>query len=114
MSPSPDGVFLDKLKIAEVIALHKKGAADNLSIYWPTSLLSAFSKIFEKKIIHKRLYSFLEVNETLHPLQFGFQRKLSIQHTLITMTKSIRKTIDKGITLAVCGIFIDLKKALIW
>ena len=43
------GVFPDKLKITEVIALHKKGAADNLSNYWPTSLLSAFSQIFDEK-----------------------------------------------------------------
>ena len=64
------GVFPDKLKMAEVIALHKKGATDSLSNYGPISHLSAFSKIFEK-FMHKRLYSFFEVNEILYPLQFG-------------------------------------------
>ena len=65
------GIFPDKLKIAKVIALHKKGATDDPANYRPISLLSVFSKIFEK-IMHKRLYSFLEVNDILHPLQFGF------------------------------------------
>ena len=52
------GIFPDKLKIAKVIAIHKKGSTDNPSNYRPVSLLSVFSKIFEK-LMHKRLYSFL-------------------------------------------------------
>ena len=102
------GVFPDKLKIAKVIALHKKGTTVDMSNYRPISLLSVFSKIFEK-IMHKRLYSFLEVNGILHPLQFGFRTKHSTQHTLISMTENIKKTIDNGNF--GCGIFIDLKKA---
>ena len=53
------GIFPDKLKNAKVITLHKKGLTDNPSSYRPISLLSIFSKIFEK-VMHKRLYEFLE------------------------------------------------------
>ena len=60
------GIFPDKLKVAKVIALHKKGGTDNPSNYRPISLLSVFSKIFEK-LMHKRFYSVLEFNEILHP-----------------------------------------------
>ena len=67
-----------------------------------------FCKIFEK-IMHKRLYNFFEVNDILHPLQFGFRKKHSKQHTLICMTETIKKSIDNG--KYGCGILIDLKKA---
>ena len=101
-------IFPDKLKVAKVIALHKKGASDNPSNYRPTSLPSMFSKIFEK-IMYKRLYTFLEINEILHPLQFGFRKNHSTSHTLISMTETIKKTINNGHL--GCRIFIDLKKA---
>ena len=103
------GIFPDKLKIAKVIALHKKGATDDPANYTPISLLSVFSKIFEK-IMHKRLYNFLEVNDILHPLQFDFRKKHSTQHTLISITETIKKSIDNG--KFGCGIFIDLKKSI--
>ena len=50
-----------------------------------------------------------EVNDILHPLQFGFRRKHSTQHTLLSMTEKSRKAIDNGNF--GCGISIDLKKA---
>ena len=103
------GIFHDKLKVATVIALHKKGASDNLSNYRPISLLTILSKIFEKKNMNKRPYKFLEINEILHPLQFGFRKNHSTSHTLISMTETIKRTIDNGHF--GCGIFIDLKKA---
>ena len=102
------GIFPDKYKVVKVIALHKKGASDNLSNYRPVFLLSIFSKIFEK-IMYKRLYKFLEINEILHPLQFAFRKNHSTYHTLISMTETIKKTIDSGHF--GCGICIDLKKA---
>ena len=52
-----NGIYLDKLKPAKVVALHKKGASDNLTNYRPISLLSVFSKIIGK-LVHKRLYDF--------------------------------------------------------
>ena len=62
-----------------------------------------------EKIMHKRLYELLEVNDILHSLQFGFSCKYSTSHTLISRTEKIRNTIDNGNY--GCGIFIDLKKA---
>ena len=40
---------------------------------------------------------------------FGFRKNHSTSHTLISMSKNIKKTIDNGHF--GCGIFIDLKKA---
>ena len=41
------GIFPEKLKIAKVIPVYKKGIAIILSNYITISLLSVFSKIFE-------------------------------------------------------------------
>ena len=91
------GIFSEKLKIAKVISLHKKGATDDSSNYRPISLLYMFSKISEK-IMHKRLYNLLGVNDVLHALQSGFRRKHSTQHMLLSMTEKNRKknNIDNG------------------
>ena len=55
--------------------------------------------------MHKRLYEFLEINNVLHLLQFGFTRKHSTSHAFINMTEKVRNTIDSGNY--GWGIFID-------
>ena len=47
------GIFPTKLKRAKVIPLHKGGSPVELSNYRPISLLSCFSKVYEK-VMHKR------------------------------------------------------------
>ena len=43
------GIFPDKLKIAKVVPIFKRGLASMTSNYRPISLLSVFSKLFEKQ-----------------------------------------------------------------
>ena len=102
------GNFPNKLKIAKVISIFKKGNPEIPSNYRPISLLPIFSKIFEK-LMYKRLYSFLETHKVIFSLQFGFQENHSIDHALVSLTEAIRNTLDNkrfG-----CSIFIDLQKA---
>ena len=56
-----------------------------------------------------RLYSFLENNKCIYNLQFGFRKKYSTNHALMSMTQQIKDTIEKG-NLAV-GVFVDFQKA---
>ena len=102
------GIYPDKLKIAKVISLFKKGNPELPSNYRPISLLPVFSKIFEK-LMYRRLYKFLEINKVLYSLQFGFQENHSIDHALVSMTEAIRNILDNK--RLGCGIFIDLQKA---
>ena len=102
------GVFPEILKVAKVIPLHKGDSTDELNNFRPISLLSIFDKIMEK-LMHKRLYMFLEEHKILYEKQFGFQKKSSTAHSLIEITEKIRESIDNG--KYGCGIFIDLKKA---
>ena len=46
------GIFPEFLKIAWVLLIHKKEDTVTVSSYRPTSLLSVFSKIFEKAMYH--------------------------------------------------------------
>ena len=55
------------------------------------------------------LYKFFEKCDIINSLQFGFHSKHSALHALISMTESIKKTIDDG--MYGCGAFIDLQKA---
>ena len=53
------GVFMDLLKIANIIPDFKKGDKEDYNNYRPISLISNLSKLIEK-LAHKRLYNFLE------------------------------------------------------
>ena len=102
------GIFPDKMKFAKVIPLFKKGCPLVASNYRPISLLSVFSKITEK-VMYERLYKYLEKQEILYTLQFGFRASHSINHALVSLTEAIKNSLDNrkfG-----CGIFIDLQKA---
>ena len=55
--------------------------------------------------MYHRLYSYLEELKILYPLQSGFREKCSTTHALISITESIRQSIDNN--KFGCGIFID-------
>ena len=103
-----NGTHPEKLKLAHVIPVFKKGCRLLVSNYRPISLLSNINKIFEK-IMHKRIHSFLEKFNLLYKLQFGFRSKYSTAHALIHMTETIRTALDSGFV--TCGIFVDFQKA---
>ena len=52
------GTYPDKLKIVEVMPIHKGGCTQDLNNFGPISLLSIFDKIIEN-IIHSKFYMFL-------------------------------------------------------
>ncbi len=101
-------IFLDVLKVAKVITLHKGGSTQEVNNFRPISLLSIFDKILEK-LMHKRLYTFLEDHDILFKNQSGFRKRNSTAHSLIEISEKIKESIDNG--KYGCGIFIDLKKA---
>ena len=103
-----NGEFPELLKLAKVIPLHKKESILNYLNYRPISLLSVFSKIYEKTI-YSRVYSYLVKNNLIYDKQFGFRGNHSVNHAIISITEHIRSLIDKGEY--VCGVFVDLEKA---
>ena len=102
------GEFPDILKLAKITPIHKKESKFDFLNYRPISLLSVFSKIYEK-LIYTRVYSYLSKNELIYNKQFGFRSNYSTNHALVSITERIRNLVDTG--LYVCGIFVDLEKA---
>ena len=102
------GVFPNVLKTAQILPTFKKGDKTEMNNYRPISLISNVSKILEK-LMYKRLYTFLEENNSFYSYQFGFRPNHSTNSALIEITEQIRKACDKG--LFACGVYLDLKKA---
>ena len=102
------GQHPDLFKISKVIPIFKKGSRLLVSNYRPISLLSNLNKILEK-LVHIRVYKFLEDFNCLYSLQFGFRQKHSTNHALIDITETIRSALDNK--KYVCGVFVDLQKA---
>ena len=102
------GVFSLVLKTAKVVPVFKKDSKLDYSNYRPISLLSNIEKILEK-LMYKRLYTFLNNNNIIYNLQFGFRQQYSTSHALINITENIRKALDDGNI--GCGVFVDLQKA---
>ncbi len=59
--------------------------------------------------MYNRIELFLAEFETIYKLQFGFRKKLSTEHALLSITEEIRKNLNNGFYS--CGVFIDLEKA---
>ncbi len=103
-----EGIFPSELKLAKVVPVFKGGDSSNISNYRPISVLSFFSKIFEK-VMYNYVLNFMEKNKVLYKHQFGFRQNHSCQQAIITLIEKITSCLDTGDL--VIGVFIDLKKA---
>ena len=102
------GIFPEKMKIAKVSPIFKKGDKSILSNYSPISILPCISKILEH-IMYNRLYTYLAEKNILFNKQFGFRADHSTEHALLELIDQISDSFnDKSYFL---GIFIVLSKA---
>ena len=99
------GVFPDRLKFSEVKPLYKKCNTSDFSNYRPISLLTSFSKVIEK-LIHKRLYHYLDQQKVFVNEQYGFRQKTSTETAAFSLLNTILLSLDKN-----GGLFLDLQKA---
>ena len=102
------GVFPDKLKIARVTPIFKKGNNTAVTNYRPISVLPCFSKLLERKM-YNRLYKFLLENNILYQKQFGFQNTHSTEHAILQLVNQITEAFSQGNY--ILGTFLDLSKA---
>jgi len=95
-------VLPDKLKLAKVIPVYKKGDHSLPPNYRP------ISKIIEK-IMAKRLKDYLTPNSILYNYQFGFRQNYSTILALIDVVDDIYNHSESNEY--VLGIYLDLQKA---
>ena len=89
------GIFQEKLKIAKVIPIHKKGSLNDISNYHPISLLPSISKIFEK-LIFKQLSTYFNEHKLLYDSQYGFRAGHSTELASIELIDRITQYLDIG------------------
>ena len=102
------GLFPNKLKLARVIPLYKNDNAMFVTNYRPVSVLTIFSKLFER-IVYKRLLSFINKHNILYNYQFGFRKGHSTQMALLCLVDKISSAVNDGDF--VLGLFLDFSKA---
>ena len=102
------GKVPQKMKIARVVPIFKKGQKDLVNNYRPISLLTSFSKILEK-LVYTRTVKFLFNCKILCDSQFGFRKNHSTTHALLTFIDKIAHAIDD--VSHTIGVFLDFSKA---
>jgi hypothetical protein len=102
------GVVPSKIKISKVCPIYKEGPEDVFGNYRPISLLTSFSKVFER-IVFTRLNTYLIQNNILISSQYGFRTSYSTEMAIHDFYHKISDGIDDNNY--VIGLFVDLKKA---
>ncbi len=102
------GEIPQNMKIAKIIPIYKAKDRKQLNNYRPISLLPCLSKILEK-IMHKRVYHFMLLNDQFYKSQYGFRPCHNTVHAVTEFCHSVFESFEnKETTLAV---FLDLSKA---
>ena len=84
------GIFPNKMKLAETTPLYKSKETYYTTNYRPISLLLTISKILEK-IVYKRVYDFLHQTGQLYNSQYGFRTAHSCDDAVSELIGAILK-----------------------
>ena len=95
--------FPDDLKVGQVVPIFKSGERDDPGNYRPISILSVFSRIFERPL-YQQLYKYFDDK------QWGFRSLHSTIHALYRSINNWLLNIDNAKANAV--IFLNLKRLL--
>ena len=102
------GIFPNKMKLAETTPLYKSKETHYTTNYRPISLLITISKILEK-IVYKRVYNFLHQTGQLYNSQYGFRTAHSCDNAVSELVGAILKNRENNKFTA--ALYLDLSKA---
>jgi len=101
--------FPDKMQIGKITPVYKSGKENsrlNKKDYRPISVLTVFSKVFERFILNQMLG---HVNTILSDKISAYRKGYSTQHVLLKLTEEWRKHLDNN--QIVGAVLMDLSKA---
>ena len=102
------GIFPDKLKIAKVTPIYKKGDKQTITNYRPISVLPVISIFFET-VIHEQLSEYIVTNNLFSPQQYGFRKNSSTELAALQLLDRLLIQLDsRKIPI---NFYIDLSKA---
>ena len=101
------GIFPSHMKVSRCIPIYKSGSIFDIENYRGIVIINAFNKVFEK-IISDRLLDFLDTNNFLSKLQFGFRRKTSTTHAITAILNTISQKLNEGNYVMI--VLLDIKK----
>jgi hypothetical protein len=99
---------MHRLKYATIRPLFKKGNKDDINNYRAISILTSFSKIFQK-VMQTRPLKHLTDNNILVKEQYGFGTNLKADSAIYHLTNEILNALNDNFSIG--GIFCDLEKA---
>ena len=103
------GVFPACLKIARVVPIHKSGSKMEVKNYRPISTLPFVGKLFER-LIHSRLYTFLDKYKVFYENQYGFLKNKSTTDAILKFTDECFTNFNEKTHLI--SIFLDFFKGI--
>jgi hypothetical protein len=101
-------MFPDRLKYASIRPIFKKGKREDINNYRPISILTSFSKIFEK-VMKTRLLNHLNSHNILAPEQYGFRTNLRTDDATFQLTNHTLNALNNKSLVG--AIICDLEKA---
>ncbi|KAK9703708.1 Reverse transcriptase (RNA-dependent DNA polymerase) [Popillia japonica] len=102
------GVYPSKLKVANVIPVHKKGDPDNTDNYRPISLLNVTSKIIKRALVD-RIVNYMNTFKLFSDAQHGFRQGKSTETAAHEYIQFIQDKMDTKKYVA--GILFDISRA---
>lgn len=98
------GIFPDGLETGKITPIHKGGYKHNIGNYRPISILTTFSKVFEK-LVQTRMMNFID-KHLISDSQFGFRKNHSTeQATSFVVNKFLKAFDDKTISIGIFWTF---------
>ena len=102
------GIFPEKLKVARVTPIYKKGDAHLFDNYRPISVLPSVSKVIER-VMHNQLHEYFTRLKLYYSSQYGFRSMHSTELAALELIDRITTKLDNNEI--PINIYLDLSKA---